>query len=182
VDEGAFHHDKEFNYNRAVMPAATASLAIIACRYSNPDTALYYMHMLLNSFSFATPGTTYEVSPDYGMFVQAWNIRGINIPLIHYFFGIDPLAYKKEIRLKPNFPETWGNASIKNVIIGDNLLSVDYRKSGETKEYIIKNTKPLWTIKLYVGFSRNIFLNGKKTMSKNGYIILKEEVSRVRIL
>ena len=151
VDEGTFHHDKEFNYNRAVMPAATASLAIVACRYGSPDTALYYMHMLLNSFSFATPGTTYEVSPDYGMFVQAWNIRGINIPLIHYFFGIDPLAYKKEIRLKPNFPEAWGNASIKNVIIGDNLLSVDYRKSGETKEYTIKMTKPLWMVKLHVG-------------------------------
>ena len=140
------------------------------------------MHMLLNSLSFATPGTTYEVSPDYGMFVQAWNIRGINIPLIHYFFGIDPLAYKKEIRLKPNFPEAWGNASIKNVIIGDNLLSVDYIKSGETKEYIMKMTKPLSIVKLHVGAHNKILLNGKNTNPKNGYVILKEEVSRVRIL
>jgi Bacterial alpha-L-rhamnosidase 6 hairpin glycosidase domain len=182
VDEGTFHHDREFNYNRAVMPAATASLAIVACRYGSPDTALYYMHMLLNSFSFATPGTTYEVSPDYGMFVQAWNIRGINIPLIHYFFGIDPLAYKKEISLKPNFPEAWGNATIKNVIISDNLLSVDYRKSGETKEYTVKMTKPLWTVKLYVGPGSKILLNGKNVMPQNGYIILREEVSRVRTL
>ena len=182
VDEGTFHHDKEFNYNRAVMPAATASLAIIACRYGSPDTALDYMHMLLNSFSFATPGTTYEVSPDYGMFVQAWNIRGINIPLIHYFFGIDPCAYKKEIRLKPNFPEAWGNASIKNVIIGDNLLSVDYRKSGETKEFTIKMTKPLWTVKLYVGSGSKNLLNGKNVKPQNGYIILKEEISRVRTI
>src|SRR4029077_4888200 len=134
MDEGSFHHDKEFNYNRAVMPAATGSLAIIACRYGSPDTALHFMHMLLNSFSFATPGTTYEVSPDYGMFVQAWNIRGINIPLIHYFFGIDPLANKKEINLRPDFPDAWANASIKNVIIGVNRLSVDYRKSGDSKE------------------------------------------------
>ena len=182
VDEGKFHHDKEFNYNRAVMPAATASLAIIACRYGSHDTALYYMHMLLNSFSFATPGTTYEVSPDYGMFVQAWNIRGINIPLIHYFFGIDPLAYKKEIRLKPNFPEEWRNASIKNVIVGDNLLSIDYRKSGEAKEYTVKMTRPLWTVKLYVGSNGKILLNGKNAKRQNGYVILREEVNRVRIL
>jgi hypothetical protein len=182
VDEGTFHHDKEFNYNRAVMPAATASLAIIACRYGSPDTALYYMHMLLNSFSFATPGTTYEVSPDYGMFVQAWNIRGINIPLIHYFFGIDPLTYKKEIRLKPNFPEAWGNASIKNVIIGDNLLSVDYRKSGELKQFTVKMTKPLWKVKLYVGSRSQILLNGKNVKPQKGYIILKGEVNRIRTL
>jgi hypothetical protein len=182
VDEGTFHHDKEFNYNRAVMPAATGSLAIIASRYGSPDTALYYMHMLLNSFSFATPGTTYEVSPDYGMFVQAWNIRGINIPLIHYFFGIDPIAYKKEINFRPDFPVAWANASIQDVIIGDNRFSVDYRKSGETKEYTVKMTKPLWTVKLYVGSCSKILLNGKNIKPQNGYIILKGEISRVRII
>ena len=140
------------------------------------------MHMLLNSFSFATPGTTYEVSPDYGMFVQAWNIRGINIPLIHYFFGIDPLACKKEINLRPDFPDAWTKASIKDVIIGDNLLSVDYTKSGEMKEYTVKMTKPLWKVKLYVGPVSTILLNGKNVKPQNGYINLKEEVSRVRII
>ncbi|HZZ75033.1 MAG TPA: hypothetical protein VFE04_03865, partial [Puia sp.] len=182
VDEGTFHHDKDFNYNRAVMPVATASLAIIACRYGSPDTALNYMHMLLNSFSFATPGTTYEVSPDYGMFVQAWNIRGINIPLIHYFFGIDPLAYKKEINLKPDFPEVWGRAAIKNVIIGDNLLSVDYRKSGKMKELIVKLTKPSWTVRLYVGSPVKILLNGKTVKPQNEYIFLKGKLSRIQII
>ena len=181
VDEGTFHHDKEFNYNRAVMPAATGSLAIMACRYGRPDTALYYMHMLLNSFSFATPGTTYEVSPDYGMFVQAWNIRGINIPLIHYFFGIDPLAYKKEITLRPDFPDAWEKASIKDVIIRDNRLSVDYRKSVSAKEYIVINTKPLWTVKFYVGSGKYVLLNGKRIKPQNGYIILKEKQSSIRI-
>jgi len=182
VDEGTFHHDREFNYNRAVMPAATGSLAIIACRYGHPDTALYYMHMQLNSFSFATPGTTYEVSPDYGMFVQAWNIRGINIPLIHYIFGIDPLAYKKEINLRPDFPDAWASASIKNVIIGNNKLSVEYRKSGATKEYTVINTKPLWTVKFYIGYVSEVLLNGKRIKPQNGYLILKEKQNRVRII
>ena len=165
TDEGSFKHDSEFNYNRAVMPAAIANLAIAECRYGSPDTALQYIHTMLNSFSYATPGTMYEVSPDYGMFVQAWNIRGVNIPLIQYFFGIDPMAYKKEISLHPNFPAVWNHASIKNVIIGDNLLSVDYRKSGGTKEYTIKLTKPFWTVKLYVGSAGKILLNGEKVKS-----------------
>jgi glycogen debranching enzyme len=182
IDEGAFQHDKEFNYNRAVMPGATASLVITACRYGNPDAALQYMHTMLNSFNFATPGTMYEVSPDYGMFVQAWNIRGLNIPLIHYFFGIDPLAYKKEITLKPNFPAAWGNASIKDVIIGDNLLSITYRKLSTVKAYVIKITKPHWTVKLYTGSARNVLLNGKSVRPQNGYIILEEKENRIQLI
>ncbi len=182
IDEGAFQHDKEFNYNRAVMPAATANLVIAACRYDSPDTALQYMHTMLNSFNFATPGTMYEVSPDYGMFVQAWNIRGLNIPLIHYFFGIDPLAYKKEIDLRPNFPAAWGNASIKDVIIGDNLLSIAYRKLSAAKAYIIKITKPQWTVKLYTGAARNVLLNGKSVRPQNGYIILKEKENTIQLI
>ena len=181
-DEGAFKHDREFNYNRAVMPAAIANLAIAACRYGSPDTALHYIHTMLNSFSFATPGTMYEVSPDYGMFVQAWNIRGLNIPLIQYFFGIDPMAYKKEINLRPVFPEVWKYASIKNVIIGDNLLSINYRKLPGAKEYIIKITRPHWTLKLYVGSYRAVLVNGKNVRSLNGYIFLKENLNKVRII
>jgi hypothetical protein len=181
IDEGAFKHDKQFNYNRAVMPVATANLAIAACRYGKPDAALHYIHTILNSFSFATPGTLYEVSPDYGMFVQAWNIRGLNIPLIQYFFGIDPMAYKKEITLRPNFPTTWGNASIKNVIIGDNLLSYSYRKLPGTVEYIVKVTQPQWTVKLLIAPFKKVLLNGKSVQAQGGYVILKAKESRVRI-
>ncbi len=182
TDEGAFKHDKEFNYNRAVMPVATGNLAIAACRYGSPDTALYYIHTMLNSFSFATLGTMYEVSPDYGMFVQAWNIRGVNIPLIQYFFGIDPLAYKKEISLRPAFPTAWKYASIKNVIIGDNLLSINYRKLSTAKEYIINITRREWVIKFYVGSYNAVFLNGKNVQPQSGYIILKGNINKVRII
>jgi hypothetical protein len=181
-DEGSFKHDREFNYKRAVMPVATGGLAIVASRYGQPDTALYYMHKLLNSFGFATPGTTYEVSPDYGMFVQAWNIRGINIPLIQYFFGIGPLVWKKEIQLRPDLPVAWSKATISNVIVGDNRLSVDYRIQGRTKEYFVKLIKPGWTVKLYVGSEDHILLNGKTVKQQDGYIILKEKINMVQIL
>jgi hypothetical protein len=86
IDERPFKKDSTFTYNRAVMPAATAGLIIATARYGSPDLALSYMHRVLNTFSYATPGTAYEVSPDYGMFVQAWNVTCFNIPLIQFFF------------------------------------------------------------------------------------------------
>jgi hypothetical protein len=113
------------------MPAATSGIAVAECRYGSPDTALRYIHQVLASFSYATPGTTYEVSPDYGMFVQAWNITGINIPLIRYFFGIDPDAWNKQVSIHPGFPEQWEDADLKRLLIGDNKLDVNYsRKNG----------------------------------------------------
>lgn len=146
ADERAFQKDSSFSYNRAVMPIATAGLIIAAARYGMPDTALLYMHRMLNTFSFATPGTTYEVSPDYGMFVQAWNITCLNTPIIHYFFGISPEAHKKEISIRPRMPSDWKNASLKNLIIGNTRFSIQYLKEKDTVTCVLQSSEPGWKV------------------------------------
>lgn len=146
MDEKKFQKDSIFTYSRAVMPAATSGLAQAAVKFGMPDTALMYMHKTLNSFSFATPGTTYEVSPDYGMFVQAWNVSGINIPLIQYFFGVQPEAYKKEITINIQMPTDWNYATLNNLIVGNTKISVQYTKAGNKIACTISSTKPGWKI------------------------------------
>jgi hypothetical protein len=183
VDEQPKRQKKEFSYRGAVMPVATADLPIAAARYGQPDNALAYMHMLLNSFSYATPGTLYEISPDDGMFVQAWNIRGFNIPLLHYFFGIDPLAYKKEITLRPEFPAEWDHASITDVIVGDNRLSIDYHKeSAASVRYGVKMTKAGWSVSFGVGPARRVRVNGKDVHPKNGYVHLSGRENAITLI
>ena len=134
----------DFNYNEAIMQGATSSLAIAECQYRGFESARKYIRQILNNFSFATPGTTYEVSPDYGMFVQAWNVSGYNIPLIHYVFGVDPMAYKKEINIKTDIPEDWEYAKLDNLLVGNNQLSIDYQKSGQQKSFVISCTENGW--------------------------------------
>ncbi|HAH25549.1 MAG TPA: hypothetical protein DCL77_17625 [Prolixibacteraceae bacterium] len=166
LDEGKFKKDTAFNYNGAVMPAATAGLALAAARYGMPDTSLIYIHKILNSFSYATPGTMYEISPDYGMFVQAWNVTGINIPLIQYFFGIQPDAYKKEINLHIQMPTAWDHATLNNLIVGNTRLSVQYTKIQNRVKCIIRSTEPGWKIHFVVDKnSSNIVLNNETTKS-----------------
>ena len=128
------------------MPAATAGLIIAAARYGLPDTALMYMHKTLNSFSYATPGTTYEVSPDYGMFAQAWNVTNLNIPLIQYFFGVDPDAYKKEITLRLHMPHAWKQATLNNLLIGKTGFSIQYRMENNTVTCILHSSEPGWKL------------------------------------
>ena len=164
IDERKFKKDSAFSYNRAVMPAATAGLAQAAALYGLPDTALMYIHKILNTFSYATPGTTYEVSPDYGMFVQAWNVTGINIPLIQYFFGVQPDAYKKEITVHIQMPITWNYATLNNLIVGTTRFSVQYTKIKDKVKCVIRSTKPGWKIHFIVDKNTsNIVLNNKPT-------------------
>jgi hypothetical protein len=151
-----------FNYKQAVMPGNTSSLAIAECKYNNADSAMVYIRKLLNSFSYATPGTTYEVSPDYGQFVQAWNVCGINIPIIQYFFGISPMASHKQIELHPDMPQKWNNASINNVLVGTNKLGVSFNQKRGKNTWNINLSEDGWKVIFHL--PRNVHdvkVNGK---------------------
>ena len=79
--------------------------------------------MMTRSFGFALPGSIYEVSPDYGMMAQAWNLYSFGVPIITQFFGIRPDAAKKIIYITPQMPSAWHEAKIENVLIADNEIS-----------------------------------------------------------
>jgi glycogen debranching enzyme len=173
VDERPFKKDSTFTYNRAVMPAATAGLIIANARYGSPDSALVYIHEVLNTFNFATPGTTYEVSPDYGMFVQAWNVSCFNIPLIQYFFGVDPDAYRKEITIHLRMPDKWKEASLNNLLVGNTKISIHYRKENGIVYCEMKSSEPGWKLR-FIRPSGNdaVILNNKKLTQNDQVLIL----------
>lgn len=140
---------KSFSYVGAVMTLPTGVQAISEARYGHPDQALGYLKNLHNSFGYALPGSMYEVSPDYGMIVQAWNIYAVAVPIVNYFFGIQPEAHRKTVVIKPDMPSHWTNASIENVHVGDNLISFS-KETGDDLEtnYHITQTSEDWTINL----------------------------------
>lgn len=118
--------------------------------------------MLHRSFSYALPGSMYEVSPDFGMIVQAWNCYGVDIPVIKYFFGIRPKAYEKSIYLSPDMPSSWKDASIDNVRIGNNSFSMAISLKEDHKEYSVSQTLPDWKIIVDVKNAKKITINDRK--------------------
>lgn len=175
IDEGKFTKDSAFSYNGAVMPVATTVLSVTAARFGMPDTALVYIHKTLNSFSYATPGTVYEISPDYGMFVQAWNVTGINIPLIQYFFGVQPDAYNKVVTIHINMPSAWNKASLKNLLIGSCRFSIEYLKKDNSVSCVIYSSEPGWKIHFVTDAKAgNFVVNDKPQVPSNRIIELKE--------
>ena len=147
-DEGSFKGSKAFSYTGAVMTLPTGVQAVAENNYGRPDQALNYLKRMARTFSFAFPGSIYEVSPDYGMITQAWNIYGFAVPIVQQFFGINPQASKKKVVIKPQMPEEWDTASLENVIISDNTISVFYDKSDERLKLKVEQENPEWEVEI----------------------------------
>ncbi|WMN12343.1 glycogen debranching protein [Marivirga salinae] len=128
---------KSFSYVGAVMTLPTGVQAIAEAKYGNADKALEYLKMLQHSFSYALPGSMYEVSPDFGMMTQAWNSYAVAVPVVEEFFGIQPKAWKNEIVIKPNLPTTWTNVSLDNIKIEDNKLDISAKRIDNVMEFRI---------------------------------------------
>ena len=151
-DEGSFKGSKVFSYTGAVMTLPTGVQAIAENNYGHPDQALEYLLRMTRSFSYAFPGSMYEVSPDYGMMVQAWNIYSFAVPIVRQFFGIDPMASRKEIRIHPQMPSSWMRCSLENISIGANRISVHYEEmeTGNIKLTVLQDRED-WNIILPIG-------------------------------
>jgi len=150
TDEGSFKGSKSFSYTGAVMTLPTSVLAIAENNYGHPDNALDYLKRMTKSFSYAFPGSMYEVSPDYGMITQAWTIYGYANPIIQQFFGIQPMASKQTITIKPQMPSAWTNASLENVEVADNDVSILYSASGNEVELKVNQVNTNWTLEIVI--------------------------------
>ena len=147
-EDGSFAGSKSFSYTGAVMTLPTGVSAIGENRYGNPDGALDYLKRMTRSFGFALPGSMYEVSPDYGMFTQAWNMYSFGVPIVMQFFGIQPDAGNKTIHIRPQMPLTWEKASIQNVVVGDNVISFSYVDKSGVRILEVEQTQANWAISL----------------------------------
>ena len=137
---------KVFSYTGAVMPLPTGVQAVAEARFGRIDHSLAYIKKLSNSFSYALPGSLYEVSPDFGMMTQAWNIYGVEVPVVRYFFGVTPDAYHHKIIVKPSLPSSWDHATISKLPVGDNFITIEIDRSEAGTIYKFDQEKENWKI------------------------------------
>ncbi|MGK7370228.1 MAG: hypothetical protein ACNS64_08430, partial [Candidatus Halalkalibacterium sp. M3_1C_030] len=145
-----------FSYVGAVMTLPTGVQAIAEANYGNTRESYEYLKMLENSFSYALPGSMYEVSPDYGMIVQAWNIYSVAVPIVEHYFGIQPKAYDKHITVQPQLPKDWENASLEKVRIGSNTISVSKKTTGNSIAYTLEQTENDWSLDLKLPYRESV--------------------------
>lgn len=183
-EDGSFVGSKSFSYTGAVMTLPTGVSAIGENKYGNADQALDYLKRMTRSFGFALPGSIYEVSPDYGMFTQAWNLYSYAVPIITQFFGIQPDAGNKVIYIRPQMPGTWEEASIQKVMIGDNEISMSYVNKSGVLAIEVSQTQSKWGISVEIPESyAKVKILGKEVSSdtQNGYRRILMTGKKVRL-
>jgi hypothetical protein len=159
-------------------------LAIASARYGTPEETLNYLAKLNQSFTFALPGSMYEVSPDFGMFTQSWNIYSVAVPIVNYFFGIQPKAFEHTIYLSPALPSSWEEASLDNVRVGDNSISVSFHQLADHREYQILQTEKDWKIIFDCRIAKKVVVNDREINPKaiaNGKLQLTGGKNAVKI-
>jgi glycogen debranching enzyme len=145
-DDGSFKGSKVFSYTGAVMTLPTGVQAVAENNYGRPDEALNYLERMARTFSYALPGSMYEVSPDYGMITQAWNIYSFAVPIVQQFFGIRPDASKKEIHIRPRMPKKWNEASLEEVLVAENKIDVYYHRTDSDLHIKVVQSAPGWKL------------------------------------
>ena len=167
-DEGSFKGSKVFSYTGAVMTLPTGVQAVSENNYGRPDKALNYLQRMTRTFSYAFPGSIYEVSPDYGMITQAWNIYSYAIPIVQQFFGVNPQASIKKVLIKPQMPSAWDKASLENIKVADNEVSIYYEKTTTDLNLKVNQTNINWTIDILLPIQEGIdykTIEGYKTLN-----------------
>lgn len=183
-EDGSFARSKSFSYTGAVMTLPTGVSAIGENNYGNPDAALDYLKRMTRSFGFALPGSMYEVSPDYGMFTQAWNMYSFGVPIVMQFFGIQPDAGNKVIHIRPQMPTAWEEASIQKVIVGENEINLTYVDKSGVRSIEVEQTQSKWGISIEIPeeFSK-VKVLGKEVSSdtQGGYRRILMTGKKVRV-
>jgi len=173
TDDGGFAKKMEiFSYTGAVMTLPTGVSAIAENNYGRADQALGYLERMTRSFSYALPGSMYEVSPDFGMHTQAWNIYAYAVPIIKQFFGVQPMAHLNQTIIDPLMPSHWEAAVLKDLSIGDNKLSISYERTAEGSRLIIEQKDPNHVIL----FNENVkLIKGDKSDVNVAHLAVKGE-------
>ena len=149
IEKGSYAattNKSDFTYTGTVMTLPTGVQIVAENNYGRPDEAYKLLKKVSRTFSYALPGSMYEVSPDYGMMTQAWNIYAFSEPIIKQFFGIKPLAYKKEIAIYPLLPIALTDGKIENVIIGNNEFTISFSQRSTANKFAIRQKSAGWLI------------------------------------
>jgi hypothetical protein len=122
------------------MTISTGVMAVAQAKYGYADRALELLERMFRAFNLASPGCISEMLPDSGCFVQAWTIYAVMVPIVQYFFGIQPSASENLIRVCPCMPAAWPRASLEKTPVLDGELSVRYRRETGGAQYRITFT------------------------------------------
>lgn len=177
--DGFAKRKKTFTYVGAVMTLPTGVAAIAENNYGRPDKALDYLHRMSRSWGYAHPGSMYEVSPDFGMMCQAWNIYSFGYPIVRQFFGVQPDPQQHKITIDLAFPSNWTHPQLKGIVIGEGEfqthLDIAFLREdviGKNQLLLTQEGRENWTLRTKIPEGAEVMVGDQiiqPTLDEEGY-------------
>lgn len=158
-------------FKQGIMTISTGVHAVAEAAYGNPDSSLELLRRMNSSFSRVLPGSFSEMSPDYGCIVQAWTIYALAVPVVNYFFGIEPAAYEKTVIVRPNLPKAWTGrrCTLNNLVIGDAEFDITLDTSDNGRLAEVRNP---------AGWLVRVEWNGDVTEGREAVVRLEGKIQK----
>ena len=125
-------------YRDAQMTISSGVMAVAQARYGHADRSLELLRRMFGTFGKISPGCLAEMSPDYGCFVQGWTAYAAAVPVVRYFFGLQPEAVpgsENRLILRPCIPADWPEAILGGAPVLDGELSLTFQRESGGRQY-----------------------------------------------
>ena len=108
----------------------TGLLALAELRWGRLEQAITQLHNIARTTYHGMLGAFEELIPQGLCFVQLWSAAIYLQGIVEGLLGLDPRAHEHRLRLRPRLPEAWPSAILRNVRIGEHLLTLQISHSG----------------------------------------------------
>lgn len=123
--------------DKKVHPLGTGALACAQLRYGRGDQGVQTVKRMALSLKHEMPGAFAEYLPDQGCCIRGWHGMGLIWSMVHYVMGIRPNLGQRAIDFMPRLPDSWTEAAIDNVHIGELRASFRVVKGERFQESTI---------------------------------------------
>jgi hypothetical protein len=108
----------------------TGLLILAQLRHGRTKHALQFLDNIALTARYGMLGAFKELIPEGLCFVQLWS-AGLYIQcVVEGVLGIQPLAHEHTVRIVPTLPDTWPEATISGLPIGEHLLNITVGKDA----------------------------------------------------
>lgn len=143
-------------HNGAVWPLFTGWVSVGAYAYGRPHVGFqslmsnalltetnalgYVTEVLSGEFNVAFPGSAHH---------QIWSEAMVVTPVLRGLFGIEASAGGKELRIAPQLPVDWNEASVRSIPAGDARFDFSFQRSvGQAKFVVARHAEKSIPVKL----------------------------------
>jgi hypothetical protein len=185
MEEGEATYDPLSYHHGSVWPLYTGWLSVAEYRARHPQAGFASLQQNAELTWLQDPGAVTELLS--GQFYQPlgrssshqlWSSAMVLSPAVRGLFGLEADAMTGRLRVDPQLPAQWSEASMRNVPFGDTRLSIEMHRAGPNLEVEATSQKP---VRLCLQGSRDFFADASCSVIEATHHPLRIPLPKVEV-